>query len=54
MPEQTFNLTGLTLNDANVILAALAELPIKTAGDTFSRVRAQLMATTEPKPDQTA
>lgn len=53
MTEQVFTLTGLTLNDANTILAALAELPIKTAADTFTKVRAQFVAVaevTEPSP----
>lgn len=47
MTEQVFTLTGLTLNDANTILAALAELSIKTAADTYSKVRTQLVAATE-------
>lgn len=45
---QEYGLTGLSVNEANVILAGLLELPLKVAGEVYSKVAAQFNAASQP------
>lgn len=46
MPEKEITLT-LTLNDANLILAALGKLPFEAVADLVAKVKAQGQAQIE-------
>lgn len=41
----------LTINEVNMLLAGLAELPFKTSSDIIQKVRVAALAQMAPKPD---